>query len=263
MLVLNSAELDALLIAWLFPLARVLGFMGTAPIVSNQALPRRVRLTIGLAITFALVSTIPRPDASFQPGSWVGIGIFIQQIVIGVAMGLSMRIVMSAVDIAGDLMGLQMGLSFATFFDPNTSAQTAVISQFLSLLSSLTFLALNGHLLLIDVLAHSFELAPIGASVVTGKAWSVVAGLGSIIFVSGLLIALPVIAALLVTNLALAVLTRTAPQLNLFSLGFPITNTVGYLVIIASLGSLTSVLQRLYDSGFDLLAVMIKGFGGH
>ena len=263
MLVLSSAELDALLVAWLFPLARVLGFMAVAPIISNRAVPTRIRLAIGLAITFALASAMPKTETVIQPGSWVGIGIFVQQIVIGVAMGLSMRIVMSAVDIAGDLIGLQMGLSFATFFDPNTSAQTAVISEFFSLLSSLTFLALNGHLLLIDVLAHSFELAPIGASLVTGKVWLIVIKLGGVIFALGLLLALPLIAALLITNLALSVLTRTAPQLNLFSLGFPITSTVGYVLMIACLSSLTPLLQRIYDSGFDIMAIMIKGFGLH
>jgi len=156
-----------------------------------------------------------------------------------------------------------MGLSFATFFDPNTSAQTAVIGEWLGLLSSLTFLALNGHLLMIDVLAHSFELAPIGATVVTGKVWTIVAQLGTVVFASGLLIALPVIAALLITNIALAVLTRTAPQLNLFSLGFPITSTIGYLVLIAILGSLAPTLQSIYDTGFGLMALLVKGFGGH
>jgi len=263
MLVVTSAQLDLFLVTWLFPLARVLGVIASAPIFSSTAVPRRVRLAFGLMITFAIASAHPPTAANIAPGSWIGIGVFIQQIVIGVAIGMSMRIVMAALDVAGELIGLQMGLSFATFFDPNSSAQTAVMGEMLSLLSSLTFLALNGHLVLIDVLAHSFELAPIGMSVVTGKTWTVVAQLGTAVFSSGLMISLPVIAALLITNIALAVLTRTAPQLNLFSLGFPITSTVGYLVMIASLNSLAPALQHIYDTGFELTAVLIRGFGGH
>lgn len=263
MLSITSAQLDLFLVTWMFPLARVLGVFALAPLFSSTAVPRRLRLTMGLVVTFAIASAHPPGAATIQPGSWIGIGVFIQQIVIGVAIGMSMRIVMAALDVAGELIGLQMGLSFATAFDPNSSGQTAVIGEMLNLLSSLTFLALNGHLLLIDVLAHSFEYAPIGGAMVTGKVWAIVAQLGTAVFSTGLLISLPVVAALLITNIALAVLTRTAPQLNLFSLGFPITSTVGYLVLIASLNFLAPALQHIYDRGFELTAVLIKGFAVH
>lgn len=263
MLTLSSTQLDALLVAWLYPLARILSFVMTAPLFSSRAVPARTRLALGIAVTFAIASAMPEQSTAIQPGTWIGLGIFIQQIVIGMALGFTMRAVLAAVDIAGDLIGLQMGLSFATFFDPNTSAQTAVVGEWLGLLSSLTFLALNGHLLMIDVLAHGFQLAPIGATVVTGKVWTIAAQLGTVVFASGVMIALPVIATLLITNIALAVLTRTAPQLNLFSLGFPITSTIGYLVLIAMLGSLAPALQAIYDNGFELIALMTKSFGGH
>lgn len=263
MLTLSSAQLDELLVTWFFPLVRILGFVMSAPLFSSRAVPARTRLALGLVVTFAVASAIPPASTPIQPGSWTGLGILIQQLVIGIAIGFTMRVMFAVVNIAGDLIGLQMGLSFATFFDPNTSAQTAVISELLGLLSSLTFLALNGHLLMIDVLAHSFLLAPIGATAVTGKVWAIVAQLGTVIFASGVMIALPVIATLLITNIALAVLTRTAPQLNLFSLGFPVTSTIGYLILIALLSALAPALQSVYDQGFQIMALMIKSFGGH
>ncbi|MBS1210511.1 MAG: flagellar biosynthetic protein FliR [Proteobacteria bacterium] len=257
MLAITSAQLDALLLAWVYPIARVLGMLGTAPVFRSAGAPRKIRLALGLVIGAAIASVLP-PPPPIQPGTWFGMGVFVQQILIGTGMGLGLRIVMSAVDIAGSIIGFQMGLSFASFFDPNSSGQTAVLSEFLGLLNTLTFLALNGHLLMINVLVHSFELAPIGGVSITGPAWLVLIHLGSMAFASGLLIALPIITALLITNIALAVLTRAAPQLNLFAIGFPITSTIGLLVILLSLNAFAPVLQNLYDQGFDVLSMFLK-----
>ncbi|MDQ7989445.1 MAG: flagellar biosynthetic protein FliR [Candidatus Dactylopiibacterium sp.] len=257
MLSFTSGQLDALLLAWLFPLARILGMVGTAPIFNNRAVPMRVRLVVGLVLVMAIAPVLP-PAAPVIPGSWQGIAIFVQQIIIGLAIGLSIRIVMSAVDIAGEIIGLQMGLSFATFFDPDTSGQTAVLAEILSLLATLVFLALNGHLLLIDVLVRSFELAPIGATSLTGKPWLVLLQLATLAFSSGLLIALPLVAALLITNIALAVLTRAAPQLNIFAVGFPVTSTIGFLLLILSLDTFTPTFQHILENGFDITAQFIR-----
>lgn len=259
MLSITSSQLDALLLAWVYPLMRILGLMATAPAFSNQAVPRRIRLVIGVALALAMTASLP-PTPDVQPGSWLGIGVLIQQVLIGIAMGLTMRIILSAIDVAGEIIGLQMGLSFATFFDPNTSAQTAVLAELLSLLTALTFLVMNGHLLLIDALARSFELLPIGGSALGDGGWRALARLGSVVFSTGVLISLPIIAALLVTNIALAVLTRAAPQLNIFAIGFPITSTVGFLVLMFSLDAMAPVLQQLFDTGFDHIGTLFQSW---
>jgi flagellar biosynthetic protein FliR len=251
-----------MLLAWVYPIARVLGLIATAPVFSSVAIPRRIRLTLGLVIGFAVASTLPPPPA-IQPGTWFGMIVFTQQILIGIGMGLGLRMVLSAVDIAGDIIGLQMGLSFATFFDPNSSGQTAVLAEFLSLLSTLTFLALNGHLLMIDVLVRSFEFAPIGGITLSGPAWLMLTRVGSVAFASGLLISLPIVAALLITNVSLAVLTRAAPQLNLFAVGFPITSTVGMLIILVSLNAFAPVLQNLFDQGFEIVGAFLRALPAH
>lgn len=257
MITLTSTQLDALLLTWLYPLARILGMVGTAPLFNSQAVPMRIRLAIGLVLVMAIVPALPSPP-QIMPGTWQGIALFVQQVIIGIGIGLSMRIVMSAFDIAGEIIGLQMGLSFATFFDPDTSAQTAVLGELLGLLATLVFLALNGHLLLIDVVVRSFEIAPIGGVSFTQKPWITLMQVATLAFSSGLLIALPLIAALLITNIALAVLTRAAPQLNIFAVGFPVTSTVGILVLIVSLDAFAPTLQHILDQGFDITMQFIK-----
>lgn len=262
MLTLTSLQLDAFLVAWFYPLARIMGMVGTAPIFSNRAVPMRIRLAVGLMLVVAIAPILPQPPA-IQPGTWQGVALFVQQILIGVGIGLTVRIVMSAVDIAGEIIGLQMGLSFATFFDPDTSGQTAVLGEFLSLLATLVFLALNGHLLLIDVMVRSFELAPVGMASFGPKPWLTALQVITLAFSSGLLLSLPLVAALLITNVALAVLTRAAPQLNIFAVGFPVTSTVGFLVLILSLDAFAPSLQRIVEQGFEItmqfVAAMPRG----
>ncbi|PLK47593.1 flagellar biosynthetic protein FliR [Uliginosibacterium sp. TH139] len=261
MLTITAAQLDALLLAWMYPLARVLGMVSAAPIFNSRATPLRIRLAIGVVLTVAIAPMLPAPPA-MAPGSWAGIALFVQQILIGSAMGITMRIVMAALDIAGEIIGLQMGLSFATFFDPDTSAQTAVLGEFLGLLAILVFLALNGHLLLVDVLIRSFELAPIGGVKLTDKPWLGLLRVVTLAFSSGLLLALPIIAALLITNISLAVLTRAAPQLNIFAIGFPVTSTVGLIVMIVSLEALAPAMQLVFERGFELVGQFLRALPG-
>lgn len=261
MLNVTSAQLDALLLAWIYPLARILATMTSAPVFNNQGVPIRVRLAIGLAITMAIAPMLP-PVPGLQPGSWAGLAVFIEQILIGTGIGFAMRVMFSAVDIAGEIIGLQMGLSFATFFDPQSDAQTSVIAEFIGLLTTLIFLALNGHLLMIDVLARSFEVLPVSGGLIHAKGWLVLLQCGSIMFTTGLLMAIPVVAALLITNIALAVLTRAAPQLNLFAVGFPITSTIGIVLLLVSLQAIAPVIQHLFEQGFDSIWLLLRMWAG-
>jgi flagellar biosynthesis protein FliR len=262
MFTISATQLDALLVAWVYPVVRVLGMIGTGPIFGSASTPRTIRLAFGLIVGASIAATLP-PAAPIQPGTWYGVAVLIQQVLIGIGMGITLRLVLTAVDIAGDIIGLQMGLSFATFFDPNSSGRTAVLAEIFSLLTTLTFFAMNGHLLMISVLSHSFDLVPIGGMSMTGRAWLVLLHTGTIVFASGLLISLPVVAALLITNISLAVLTRAAPQLNIFAIGFPITSTVGLLVMMISLNAFAPVLQNLFDQGFELLGLFLKALGTH
>ncbi|MCX7177648.1 MAG: flagellar biosynthetic protein FliR [Proteobacteria bacterium] len=261
MISFSSVQLDSWLAIFMFPLARILALLATAPVFNNAGLSAQIRLTIGLAIGLALAPALP-PMPPVSPGSWLGIIILAQQILIGVVLGYTLRIAFSAVDMAGELIGLQMGLSFATFYDPQTSAQTPVVSEFLGLLMLLLFLAMNGHLLTLSVLAESFKLLPISATPFASAGFAALLTWAATLFSAGLMLALPLIAALLIANISLGVLARVAPALNIFAVGFPVTIVSGFAVLLLSLPYFGAALERLYDRGFDALAGVIRAGGG-
>ncbi len=256
MISVTSAQLDAWIAALIFPLARILALAATAPVFGNAGVPRRLRLLAGLAIGFAVIPALGPPPA-IAPASGVGALVLAQQIAIGLAMGFAMRIVFAAVDVAGELIGLQMGLSFAVFFDPQSAGESTTLGEFLTLLATLIFLALNGHLMLLAGLSASFELLPIGTAV-SPPGFGLLVRWGATIFSAGVLLSLPLIAALLITNIALGVLTRAAPQLNLFAVGFPVTMTVGFAVLLLSLPLAASALERMFGAGLQAVGALVR-----
>lgn len=260
MISFTSAQLDAWLAAFVFPLARILALLATMPPFNNAALPQRIRLIVGLAITFAVAPALP-PMPAIPAGSWAGLLILAQQIVIGVMMGFTMRVAFAAIDLAGDLIGLQMGLSFARFYDPQSSGQTAVLGEFLGILTILIFLALNGHLLSISVLVESFRLLPVAAAPIAVKGAGALLSWAGILFSAGVLLSLPMMAALLIANIAMGVLARVAPQLNLFAVGFPVTIVSGFIVLLISLPYFGAALERLFDQAFGTLRLVIQAAG--
>jgi flagellar biosynthetic protein FliR len=183
--------------------------------------------------------------------SMAGLLILIQEMLIGLGIGFSIRIVFAAVEMAGEISSLTMGLGFASFFDPQTRGRSSAISQFLALLATLAFLSVNGHLVLLSALAESFISLPISASPINGSGFLQLANWGGRIFSAGLQLSLPIVAALLITNVALGILTRAAPQLNLFGIGFPITLTVGMAMIGMVLPFLSTPLQNLFLEGIE------------
>lgn len=261
MISFTSAQLDAWLAAFLFPLARILGLLASAPFFSNAAQPQRIRLVAGLVITGALVPVLPPPPA-IPPGSWIGFTIIAQQILIGVLLGLTLRIAFAAVDIAGDLIGMQMSLSFAVFYDPENAGQTPVLAEFLGLFALLIFLALNGHLLTLAVLAESFTLLPVTATPLGAGGFSSLLAWSSTLFSAGLLLALPLITALLIANLAMGVLARVAPQLNIFAVGFPVTLMSGFIVLMFSIPYFAAAMERLFDQAFRAMGAVMRAAAG-
>lgn len=252
MISLTSAQIDAWIAAFIYPLARILAFIAAAPLWSTAGIPRRTRLILGIAITVAITPSLPvMPNV--QPGSLNGLWLLFQQMTIGIGMGFAAKIVFTAVDLAGELIGLQMGLGFATFYDPLNSSQTPVIAEFLGLMSLLTFLSLNGHLIYLATLAQSFNAIPVSAVPLGADSWLNLVELGGKIFSTGLLLALPIIVALMITNVALAVLTRAAPQLNIFALGFPLTLSGGFIALAISLNYLAAPLQALFEFAMSAL----------
>lgn len=252
MISLTSAQLDAWIAAFIYPLTRILALIAVAPPFSNAAVPRRVKLAMGLAITVAVIPSVPQiPPVS--PGSGAGLLILAQQMLIGIAMGFAIRLVVSAIDFAGEVIGMQMGLGFATFYDPDNTSATPVLANFISLFGILVLFSINGHLMILATLAQSFVVLPIGGTALAATSWSNIAYSAGIIFSTGLILALPAVAALLITNIALGVLTRAAPQLNLFAVGFPITLAGGFFIMILSLSYFSGPLIQLFEHGLQAM----------
>jgi flagellar biosynthetic protein FliR len=253
MLSFTTAQLDALIAAYAFPLTRILAFIAISPLWGTSGIPRRTRLILGLCIAAAIAPALP-PMPAVAPGSLGGLWILGQQMLIGFGMGFAARVVFAAIDLAGELIGTQMGLGFATFYDPMSASQTPVIGEFLGLISFLLFLSLNGHLMYVATLAQSFYAIPISATPMETSSWLNLVELGTKMFSVGVLLSLPVVVALTITNLALAVLTRAAPQLNIFALGFPLTMIGGFVALAVSMNYLATPLQGLYE--FALSAIL-------
>ena len=254
MLTLHASDLQQWIVQLLWPLTRILGCIAVAPIFSHPAVPNRIKLGIGIMVTLAIVPTIQVP--TIEVLSWAGLFSLLGQVLIGISMGFVMRLLFSAVEMAGFMMGMSMGLGFASFYDPQAHGQTIAIGQFLTMLALLLFMSLDGHLIMIAVLSQSFETMPIA----TGH-WQLnsqaIAALGGHIFSQGLLLALPVIASLLITKMALGILTKAAPQLNIFGIGFPITISVGMVMTMLSLPGLVGPVSRwLVDAQQLMLQVL-------
>ena len=257
MISLTDAQLNAWLISFIWPLTRILGLIMLAPVFGHSSVPRRVKIGLGVFIALIIAPTLPpMPDVGL--GSWHGLFILIQQLLIGMAIGFIMRVVFAAVEAAGEIVGLQMGLGFASFFDPQSAGQTIVISQFFNLLASLLFLAVNAHLLLLGILVESFKSLPISPQPLSAAGFYSVANYGSVVFSVGLQLALPLIAILLMTNLALGILTRSAPQLNIFAIGFPITLGVGLIALDITLPYFTPQFEHMFRNGLAATTAVIR-----
>jgi len=246
MVSVSSDILQAWVAGLLLPLIRILGFISIAPVFSHQGVPQIIRLSTGLVLALIIAPTIPAmPQVDLF--TMAGMLLIAQEMIIGIAMGFAVRIIFTAIDMAGQLCGMTMGLGFATFFDPQSQGNTAVISQFFGILAVMVFLSVDGHLALISAVAESFHSMPIVLDPAHGVNGFKLVVWGGKIFSVGLQLALPVVAALLITNMALGVLTRSAPQLNLFGIGFPITIGIGFVVIALMLPSMAVPFRQFIE----------------
>lgn len=244
---------------FLWPFIRVGALMVSAPVFSNVFVPVRVRVLFGVALTIAVMPAVGQVPA-VAPLSLQGLLLAAQQVLVGVAMGLIIAMAFQAVMIAGESVGLTMGLGFATMVDPQTGVAVPVISELLLLVCTLLFLALGGHLALVRLLAASFQMLPVAPEGLTAGDFRTVAGWGTQMFAGGVLIALPCLAALLGVNLIVGVMTRAAPQMNLFSVGFPLTMMIGFVVILTLLmPSLPSRMAGLWGAAFATVRGILGG----
>lgn len=241
---------------YFWPLLRVMALIMTAPILSEKSIPKRVKIGLGMLITFVIAPTLPPVNIPiFSPQAvWLAL----QQVLIGVAIGFTMQLAFAAIRTAGELIGLQMGLSFATFFDPGSHLNMPVLARVIDMLAMLLFLTFNGHLWLISMLVDTFHTLPIGGNPVNSNAFLALTRAAGLIFINGLMLALPVITLLLTVNLSLGLLNRMAPQLSVFVIGFPITLTVGLILMGLLMPLIAPFCEHLFSEIFNLLSDIVR-----
>ncbi len=243
---------EAELLAWLSPLfwpfVRVLALFSALPVLGQRMVPVRVRVGPAALIVVAAQASLPAmPQVALD--SPLAFMLVLQNVLIGLTLGLAVRIVFAAVEFAGELIGLQMGLNYAGFFDPASGGQATATSRFFGTIVGLLFIVINGHLLVVAAVVQSFRTFPVAPEpfgflrALQPQVW------GADVFGLELWIALPLVGMLLFVNLVLRVISRVAPQMNVFAIGFPVTLGVGLLGILLTLpmmqGPFTMALERM------------------
>ena len=229
---------EAQLLAWLTPLLwpflRALALLSSLPVFSQRAVPMRVKIGLALFIALAAQPSLP-PMPAIALDSPVAFVLVAQQVLVGLTLGFAVRLVFAAVELGGELIGLQMGLNFAGFFDPATASQGTASGRFFGTLVAFLFILANGHLAIIGALVRSFDVFAVGDEPFAFLRRTQPQLWGAEVFTLGLWIALPLVGMLLFVNLVLGVISRVAPQISVFSVGFPITVSVGLIGMLLTL----------------------------
>lgn len=260
MVELSYQDLVGWFTIYIWPFFRLLGLFMTAPLFGESGIPTRVKIGLSAVLSFTMGPLIDSPDIEHSNAYQIML-LVLMQTLIGVLMGLTMRVVFAAVQTAGEFIGLQMGLSFASFFDPATGANTAVLARILNIVAMLLFISVDGHLFLLDIFYYSFEVLPIEPRPLSTLGIGVLIEWSSYIWFSGLLLALPLIIVLLTINLSFGILNRTAQQLTVFAVGFPITLSVGFILLVLVVPHTAPFLLELFQQGFQTLREVLWALG--
>jgi flagellar biosynthetic protein FliR len=253
-LIMTPADVSGLVGRLWWPGLRIGGFVLAAPIASEVSIPKTVKIvfTLTLAVLLSPTASVPQGLSIF---SAYGMLTGVQEMLIGIAIGMVMQLAFDGLTFAGQTISMSMGLGFSTLIDPQRGASVPVLGQIITIMGTLSYLAVNGHLVLLAALANSFRTLPIGAANVDQDFLLAVATWGARIFETGLLVALPAMVALVIVNMALGVVARAAPQLNLFGIGFTITLLCGFFVLMVGFDGIMAGITHLID---DTLRAVVE-----
>jgi flagellar biosynthetic protein FliR len=244
---LLAADIVERFYTFLWPMLRISAMLLTAPIFSLDALTLPIRIMLALVLTFFIYPMVDWPV--LDPISATGFFEIVNQLFIGAMMGLMLQVAIGAIVLAGQTIAGSMGLSMASMYDPNVG-NVPVISQFLVILSTMIFLGFGGHVIMISMIMDSFTALPIGQSILSQASFGKVVAWSSMMFLGAVLIALPVMISLLFINIGLGIITRAAPSLNIFSVGFPASIAAGFVILIISLESIIGRMRWLWTQAF-------------
>jgi len=248
---------EAQLVEWLspilWPFLRVLAVFTAAPVFSSRAFPLRARIALAFFIAYAAQASMPEQPLISVNGPQA-VGAAVQQVGVGLAIGFTVRLVFGAFELAGQVVGFQMGLGFAAFFDPSTSAQSSAMGRFYANMAALLFVVLNGHLMVVMAVVNSFAAFPVDQNLLQALGTMKLYELGADLIASAFWIALPVVAMLMFANLALGIVSRVAPQMNIYAIGFPVTLSVGLIGVAITLPMLEQPFAALMERMLEIFA---------
>ena len=238
---------------YIWPFVRIGAFLMVMPLVGGSFVPTKARLLLAVALTAVLAPVIPTTP-NLDVLSVAGLVTVIQEIAIGAAMGFLVQLVFDAIALAGQVIGMSMGLGFAVFLDRARGVNVPVLGQLFLMLGMLIFLSLDGHLALVQLLADSFSAWPISVGGLSLPILTEVLNWTGQMFVFALKIALPAITAILVVNLSFGIMSRAAPTLNLFAVGFPVAMLLGFVVILLNMGVLVENVSSFLVACLSLIS---------
>ena len=244
------AEVVKLFYTLLWPMIRISAFLLTSPFFSIQAVTVRIRVLLAVLLTWMVYPLTNWPV--IDPFTAIGLREIFMQVFVGVLLGTLLQVVNSALIVGGQGISASMGLSMANMVDPNMG-NVPVIAQFLVICSTLVFLGLGGHVLVISLLLESFKLLPIGEIIEAKPLLLLTIEWSAMIFLGGLLLALPIMTSLLLINIGLGVITRAAPALNIFAVGFPAMILAGMILLAMSMSSIGFRIQWLWQEAFKVM----------
>lgn len=252
---------EAQLLDWVaglaLPLFRISGLLMTMMVIGTQSVPARLRMALALALTVMALPVLP-PAPKVDLVGLSGYYLVVQESLIGIILGFVSRLLFQIFVIGGQLVAMQSGLGFASMVDPVNGLSVPVVSQFYLMLATLLFILFNGHLFMIELIVESFTSLPIGQGIALPGIEAVVHW-GRIMFAGALMMALAAALSLLMINLAFGVMTRAAPQLNLFALGFPITMITGMAIIWITLAGFLTHFETDYREATELMCRLVNG----
>lgn len=238
-----------------FPFVRILALIMVAPIFGEKEVPNRTK--IGLALVIVMLLPLPHLDENIKIYSLMGIWVIAQQIMIGVLIGFTMQLAFITVRIAGELIGMQMGLGMATFFDPVGGPSTSVLSRLINIIALLIFLSLDGHLWLLYGISNSFDIVPIRLMSLPANGYLSLIEISNLLFINGIMLALPLMTLLLIINISLGLLNRITPQLSIFVVGYPLTLLLGLIMLSYLISMLPTFTEFIFEQMFNHISVIL------
>ena len=254
----NPFEFDPKdVVAFVLVLMRAAGIFLTAPVFSSRNIPVTVKASWILLVAFLVFPVVDFKSLTL-PSSGIPLTLAVmRELLIGFSIGLGATLIFTGIQLAGQIVDIQMGLGMVNIIDPTTNIQISAMGQYYFMVATLVFLAVDGHHVLLRSVVDSFNIVPLGQAHFSAALGTEMMNLFSQVFFIAFRVGAPVIGALFITNMALGIVARTVPQMNVFIVGMPLNLAVGFLITAVSMSFFTFILQGLFKGMYRDLSILL------